>query len=148
MGSDLEEALLRQIEDAGLPPPAQQHRFAKGMGRQWRFDLMWTSPGWYAVEIDGGNWSRTGAHGSGQGSENDAVKGAVATLLGWEVYRVNGHMIEDGRALMLIRSWFDGSHDAAAKILCEQKCMKCDLTRRRRNQKQRQKAKESNERGG
>jgi len=144
MPSELEAALLKQIRDAGLAEPLLQHRFAQGLGRQWRFDLSWTFPGWYAVEIDGGAWSVKGAHGSGQGSENDAVKLAVATLLGWEVYRVNGHMIEDGRALTLIRSFLHGDHDQAAQTLCEQKCRKCDLSRRTRNQKARQKAREAN----
>jgi len=143
MPSELEADLLKQIRDAGLAEPLLQHSFAQGLGRRWKFDLAWTFPGWYAVEIDGGNWGK-GAHGSGQGSENDAVKAAVATLLGWEVYRVNNHMIQDGRALMLIRCFLGGSHDDAAKLLCEQKCRRCDLTKTRRRQKARQKAREAN----
>lgn len=69
--------------------------------RRWRFDLAW--PGVkVACEIEGGIWAN-GRHTRGSGFEGDCIKYSEAAILGWRVIRVTGGMIEDGRALALIR---------------------------------------------
>lgn len=139
--SDLEASLLQQIRDYGLPEPELQLRFARMHGRSWRFDLSWPEA-MVAVECNGGTFIR-GRHSGGQGAENDAVKGAVALLLGWRVVTVTNHMVEDGRALAVIVALLRGYEEDAAQHLCDTRCQRCDETKTRRNRRLRQKARES-----
>jgi very-short-patch-repair endonuclease len=142
MMSALEDDLLEQIRDYGLIEPERQHQFAKHLGRRWKFDLSWIAPA-VAVEVDGGSFVQ-GAHGSGQGAENDAMKAAVATLLGWKVVRVTTHMVADGRALAVILGLLRVNWpEDAAEVLAGAKCAKCDLTKTRRNRKRREKARKA-----
>lgn len=122
--SALEEALLQQIRDAGLPEPEREYRFAKLLGRTWRLDFAW--PGeMFAVECNGGTWT-DGRHNRGVGMENDAVKGDVATLLGWRVLTVTNHMVADGRAIRIIRGVLEGFEAEAAEWLAGCRCRQCD----------------------
>ena len=130
--SDLETTLALLIEDAGLPLPKREHRFARdivgeGPGlrkrlaaaclRDWRFDFAWTEQR-LAVECEGGIWSK-GRHVRGQGFEEDCRKYAAAQLHGWRVLRVTRGMIEDGTALATV-----------SQMLAEMVCTldHCDLT--------------------
>jgi very-short-patch-repair endonuclease len=76
-----------------LPPFEQQLRFAKHIGRQWRFDFAWPQY-WLAVELDGVNVRRiggqlvvSGRHASIEGIRGDHEKINTAILLGWSVLR-------------------------------------------------------------
>jgi hypothetical protein len=55
-----------------------------------------------AVEVDGGTWTN-GRHVRGAGFERDAEKFNEALLLGWLPLRVTTAMVDDGRALELVR---------------------------------------------
>ena len=92
-----EESLTWQLKATGKPPWQTEFRFCD---RRWRFDFAWPIRK-LAVEVEGGTWSG-GRHTTGAGFEADCEKYNEATLLGWRVLRVTPHMIEDGRALVLI----------------------------------------------
>ena len=94
------ELLLLQIRRCGLAEPECEAKFAKALGKFWRFDFCWWER-MLAVEFEGGSWSG-GAHNRGKHFESDCMKYALAALLGWKVLRVNNHMVEDGRAIRLI----------------------------------------------
>lgn len=96
--SQLEAILLFQINAAGLPEPALEHKFHPV--RKWRFDLVWQAQ-MLAVEVEGGKWIQ-GRHTRPQGFEDDCIKYNEAALLGWRVLRVTGDMIQDGRALQYV----------------------------------------------
>lgn len=135
---------MKQILDAGLPEPERQCVFARGLGRRWKFDFSYPRQK-FAIEVMGGTFlPGGGGHSSGQGAENDCVKAAVASLLGWQVIAVNTHMVGDGRALFLIQSFLDGTKIGAAAVkMAAWKCTKCSLSRTRKNQKVRQKLRET-----
>jgi len=112
--SRLEALLLSRILDARLPMPAREVRFAPP--RRWRLDFVWgrgrceirgcpvhpAQP--LAVEVEGGTYSRSpGRHSRGKGFESDCEKYAEALIRGYRVLRVTGAMVEDGRAITLIR---------------------------------------------
>ena len=101
--SDLEVLMEQQMRDAGFPAFETEHRFAKDIGRQWRFDFAW--PGYkVALEVDGGTFLPKGYHTRGTGFEKDVEKHNVAAMTGWLVIRVTKHMINDLRALNTIRA--------------------------------------------
>jgi very-short-patch-repair endonuclease len=59
--------------------------------------------GWpILIEIDGGSWV-AGRHTRGKGFEADMEKLNAAALLGYRVLRFTPAMVEDGRALEVIR---------------------------------------------
>lgn len=110
MTSNAEESLATLIRWEKLPQPEREYRFAPP--RKWRFDFAWVweplpraefggtpEPG-LAVEVEGGSW--VGGHG-GVRFEQDAEKYNEAGLLGWVVLRVTPKMIEDGRAIALLK---------------------------------------------
>lgn len=97
MASDLELALLKQIQFLRLPQPTTEYPFAKSIGRQWRFDFAWPDQ-LVACEVDGGTWSN-GAHVRGRHFESDCEKVNEAACMGWLVLRFTGAMVEDGRAV-------------------------------------------------
>jgi len=101
--SNAEESLATLIRWEKLPEPVRQVPVIPT--RRWRFDFAW----WYgppevkvAVEVDGGSWI-AGRHTRGAGFESDCEKLNEAALAGWKVLRVTPKMIEDGRAIALIR---------------------------------------------
>lgn len=68
--------------------------------RKWRFDFAFLRLK-IAVEIEGGTWVG-GRHLQPQAFEDDCEKYAEAAIGGWRLLRVTGHMVEDGRGLILL----------------------------------------------
>lgn len=99
MNSKLEALLLAQVRGAKLPEPALQHRFHPV--RRWRFDFAWTEP-MVALEVHGGGWVG-GKHNRPLGMAKDFEKSNTAQLMGWRVLHATGDMVNDGRALDVIR---------------------------------------------
>ena len=93
--SPLERMLAAQIEDAGLPEPEREYRFAPP--RRWRFDFLWRDL-MLAVECEGGIYSR-GRHVRPGGFRKDAEKYNAAAMLGYRVLRFTAREIEDGTAI-------------------------------------------------
>jgi very-short-patch-repair endonuclease len=110
MTSNAEESLATLIRwekiDQGM---ARELQFAAP--RRWRFDFAWPVHK-FAVEVEGGSWIG-GAHTRGKHFESDAEKYNEAALLGWTVLRVTPKMIEDGRAIELIKRAIGWSSPAA-----------------------------------
>lgn len=102
--SNLEESLLSQIREAGLPEPVREHIFAPP--RRWRFDFCWPTR-MIAVEVEGGVWIK-GRHTRGSGFVGDIAKYNRAVKDKWAVYRVYNTMIQDGSAIQLIEEALRG----------------------------------------
>lgn len=98
-GSELEAILANRIAIAGLPQPEIQFKFCPT--RRWRADFAYPSA-MLLIEADGGTWT-AGRHVRGKGFEADCEKTSTAAALGYRVIRVTRDMIEDGRAVELIR---------------------------------------------
>lgn len=96
--SELEQALLQQIAMVGLPAPKTEYRFHPS--RKWRFDGAYPERK-IAYEVEGGVWSK-GRHTRGAGYIEDCVKYNEAVLLGWQLYRFTGSMIDDGMAVQYL----------------------------------------------
>ncbi len=75
----------------GLPEAVPEYRFARHVGRQFRFDRAWPGAK-VAVELEGGVWSR-GRHVRPKGYRVDCEKYNLATMLGWRVLRFTGDML-------------------------------------------------------
>ena len=112
---NLENVLLNQILEAGLPVPEREYRFAaKAVGdspgvrerlkesnlKNWRFDFCWPDKK-LAVEVEGGIWIK-GGHVTGQGYEEDRIKYGEAMKLGWRVYSCTSNMIKSKLAINTI----------------------------------------------
>lgn len=103
-GSSAEILLEAQLRQAGIPFE-REVRFAAP--RRWRADFMvgqnfaWPVRGRYLIEIDGGAW--TGGHRRGKRADEDCEKGNAAALMGFRVLHFTPAMVEDGRALAVIR---------------------------------------------
>jgi len=102
IGSSAEEnlaALLRLEKlDHGM-----QREFTFWPGRKFRFDFAWPTA-MTAVEVEGGSFS--GGHKRGAAYESDCEKANEAAIRGWSVYRVTPAMVNDGRAVALLkRAW-------------------------------------------
>ena len=89
--------------------------------RKWRFDFVITNKFtdqqalemflerapelaalWmFAVEIEGGTWSR-GRHTRGSGFAEDCRKYNAAAAMGWRVFRFPAGMVEDGSAIKFL----------------------------------------------
>lgn len=102
--SVLEDKLLAQIIEAGLPEPQLEVRFHPT--RKWRFDMYWPvdlfSGKGVACECEGGTYSG-GRHVRGRGYENDCYKYNEAALMGITVLRVTAKHITDGSAIEWLR---------------------------------------------
>lgn len=93
----MESIALNRIEQAGLPIPVREYRFAPP--RMWRFDFWWPSYR-VAVEVEGGTWSaRTRGHTSGAGYQANLEKYNAAALLAITVLRYNDHGVKDGQMI-------------------------------------------------
>ena len=116
--SELEELLLMQIRDAGLPEPRRNVRkgFVMGLKSRWlEADFLWkfsednTCFRGLAVEVQGGLWMQPTKYGRGRGHahpkriEDDCTKMCLAQLDSWLILPVTKKMIDDGRALEWIR---------------------------------------------
>ncbi len=118
------ELLLLQIRAAGLPEPETERQFVNAYGRRFRFDFAW-SERLLAMEFEGGSWS-SGGHTRGKHFESDCTKYNFAVLLGWKVLRVNNHMIEDGRAILLLEAALGCKSDEDVILtLAKHRCDKC-----------------------
>jgi very-short-patch-repair endonuclease len=98
MSSNAEESLATLIRWENLPEPEREFRFMPS--RRFRFDFAWPDVGW-AVEVEGGSF--IGGHKRGVAYESDCEKANEAAMLRWKVLRVTPKMIEDGRAIELIK---------------------------------------------
>lgn len=119
--SMLEERLASQLRGLG-GPWEREYRFAaehvgtgSGLRRRldaaglkdWRFDF--ARPDLLvAVEVEGGAWVM-GRHNRAAGFHADLMKYDAALRLGWTVYRCDGRMIREGRAIETIRRMIDAS---------------------------------------
>lgn len=90
----LEDRLLADLANLGLPVPEREYRFHPV--RKWRFDLAYPDLE-LAIECDGGTFSG-GRHVRGAGYQRDAEKGNAAVALGWRVLHYTGAMIRSGEA--------------------------------------------------
>ncbi len=68
--------------------------------RGWRLDVAIEAI-LLGIEIDGGGYAQ-GHHSQGQGIEDDCIKRAEATILGWRVLVVTPRQVKRGQALRWI----------------------------------------------
>ena len=88
-GSRLERKFIDLWESLGCPPLEREWRFDEV--RRWRADF--AHPGSMTlIEIEGGTHAN-GRHNRAQGYADDCEKYNVATLGGWQVYRLTANMI-------------------------------------------------------
>lgn len=117
-GRTAEDEFAFQVRARQLPEAAREWRFAKSIGRQWRFDFAFLSPYMIAVEVEGlvvrkinGQVMTMGRHASITGLREDMRKYNTAALLGWTVLRFEQKMISSGEAiettmrLLAARGW-------------------------------------------
>jgi hypothetical protein len=91
-------------EDAGLPVPVLEYRFAPP--RRWRFDAAWIDAK-VALEVDGAIW-RNGRHTRGSGWVKDTEKLNEAACRGWRLLRLQPKQVKDELAA-LVRRAVDGT---------------------------------------
>lgn len=110
--SDLEAALVKQLEWEMRPAPVPQYRAVAE--RRWKWDLAWPAHN-LLVEVDGGQYTGGRHQRPGRwGADNDAEKQSTAAALGWVTMRFTRKMIEDSRAVELICLYLD-THPADAR---------------------------------
>jgi very-short-patch-repair endonuclease len=95
-----EEALAEQIARLKLPAPSREFRFARSIGREWRFDFCWPRRK-IAVEVEGG-FSGKSRHMSNDGYTEDCRKYSEAAILGWCVLRFTTSQVVNGEAIEMI----------------------------------------------
>lgn len=115
--SKLEETLLFQIKEIGLPIPVREYRFAAekvGLGpglrnrlkkaelKDWRIDLAYPDIR-LAIECEGVLWKGAGRHQRGVGYENDLDKYNCLMRDGWTVYRCSQRLINNLGAVDTIK---------------------------------------------
>jgi hypothetical protein len=102
----LEDLLLAQIREEGLPEPEREVCLIPG--RKFRFDFVWRKKWGYdmipglTVEVQGGTWVK-GGHSSGIGIQKDCEKTILAQLEGWKVFPVTSNQIKDRSAIEWIK---------------------------------------------
>lgn len=108
-GCSAEDEFAFQCRAMRLPEFAREHRFAKSIGRQWRFDFAFIEH-MLAVELEGvvfamatiGGKRRMvsmGRHAHADGFREDCRKYAAAAQLGWTVIRFETQMVKSGEAI-------------------------------------------------
>jgi hypothetical protein len=91
-----------QMRAAGIPTPETEVQFDPE--HKWAFDYAWRA--WrIACEVEGGVFSQ-GRHTRGLGYTRDCEKYNQAAILKWLVIRVTTAMVEDGRAIDVLRAAF------------------------------------------
>lgn len=98
----LENMLWRRLEEAGLPQPEKEYRWARSEGRMYRSDGFYREPIPTLIEIDGGTWIG-GGHTRGSAYEHDRQRDNLAALLGLRMLRFTKQMIASGEAVETIR---------------------------------------------
>ena len=78
-------------DDDAQPQPEAESRFARTLGRQWRFDWAFVDEK-VAVAVEGNAWSTKG--GGRHGTDKDREKMNAAVELGWKVFRYSPQMLE------------------------------------------------------
>lgn len=96
--SNVEEALLWQLQCSGLPLPQREYRFHPK--RKWPADFAWPKHK-ILVEVEGGIYIQ-GRHTRPGGYIKDCEKYNAATMMGYKVLRFTPDMIHDGSALAMI----------------------------------------------
>lgn len=94
--SALEEIFACHLKAYHCPEPQREYEFHPT--RKWRFDFAWPEE-MIAVEVEG--WGR---HQKRDGFEADIEKYNTAVYCGWALYRFNGKMVRDGRAIDFMRT--------------------------------------------
>jgi very-short-patch-repair endonuclease len=111
----LHDSMAFAIRARCLPAPVTELRFAKALGRQWRFDFAWPTY-MVAVELEGlvmrklyefDRLTRVykavtvvmGRHASPAGIKEDMVKYNAAAQLGWTVLRFDQGTVKSGEAI-------------------------------------------------
>lgn len=97
VGSDLEDELARQLDEAGLKY-VRQFKFHDK--RRWKADFAFPDE-MVLVEVQGGTWSG-GRHTRGGGFHADRERCNEAQIAGWLVLEVTAGMVKDGDALEFI----------------------------------------------
>ena len=78
----LELAMLQQLRALGLDDGmVRQHRIDPI--RRFAWDFVWPGEDRLALEVNGGNWLKKGAHSTGTGLDRDAEKMAIAAIHGY-----------------------------------------------------------------
>lgn len=91
--SDLEAALVKQLEWFGAPAPTPQYR-AIG-ARRWKWDLAYPDRN-LLIEIDGGLYTGGRHQRPGRwGADNDAEKQSTAAAFGWVTMRFTPELIKN-----------------------------------------------------
>lgn len=98
----LEDMLAQQIFTSDLPAPKRHYRFHPV--RQWEADFCWPNHK-IIVEVEGGTWIG-GRHVNPIGFAKDCEKYNTATVMGFQVLRFVGKMIEDYTAINTIKAAF------------------------------------------
>lgn len=97
--SELEETFHGQLRYAELLDGlVREHRFAKEIGRQWRFDFAWPEHK-IAVELQGGIFRYDPSHTSVARMKGEMEKLNAAALMGWRVFTFHTDDVDDGIAL-------------------------------------------------
>jgi very-short-patch-repair endonuclease len=110
--SHLEEKLAFRIKLEGLPDPVREYKFHPR--RKWKADFAWPEARLFPsnelapimLEVEGGTWGG-GRHVRGDGYANDCEKYNAAVTLGWRVLRVTSEMVNDGRAIRVLKAILD-----------------------------------------
>lgn len=106
---DLADTLAFHIRAEQLPEPVREYKFLHD--RKYRFDLAWIEKK-IGVEVDGGIWpdkyGQLGRHLTGKGVETDCEKFSLAALNGWRVFRFTRKMVEEGRAVSMLKITLGG----------------------------------------
>jgi very-short-patch-repair endonuclease len=97
----LERMLWNRLNDAGLPAPETQYRWAPG--RQFRADFAYPDAH-ILIEVQGGIWARDpGRHNRASGYQADLARSNLAQQLGWRLYAFTEKMIRSDEAVDTIR---------------------------------------------
>ena len=91
--SELEDILMMQIQQAGLPMPVREYRFHPI--RKWRADFAYPDRK-LLIEVEGGLYGKS-RHTTVSGMLEDAVKYNEATKLGYRLLRFVSPQITGGR---------------------------------------------------
>jgi hypothetical protein len=106
--SELEEQMLVQIRNSGLPEPVREHKFHPT--RRWRLDFFWASPVNHydlALECEGGTFMARSRHTSKLGFEKDVEKYNEALMHNILVLRATTTHVKDGRAIEWVKGIMD-----------------------------------------